>query len=68
MQSHNKKLLASDRCSAHLAPSVLMDGKANEVLLACGKNIHKESQPELSLLEELPGTFKAIFGGRAVVK
>lgn len=45
-----------------------MDGKANEVLLACGKNILKESQPELSLLEELPGTFKAIFGGRAAVK
>lgn len=45
-----------------------MDEKANEVLLACGKNILKESQPELSLSEELPGTFKAISGGRALVK
>lgn len=45
-----------------------MDGKANEVLLACGRNILKENQPELSLLEEVPGTFKAIFGGRVVVK
>lgn len=39
-----------------------MDGKANEVLLACGKNILKESQPELSLLEEVPGILKPFLG------
>jgi len=57
------KLLASERHGAHLAPSALMDGKVNEVLFACRKKICKASQPELTLSEGLPGTFKAIFGG-----
>lgn len=45
-----------------------MDGKVNEISFAYGKKICKESQPELTSLEGLLGTFRAIFGGRAVVK
>lgn len=43
-------------------------GKQTRFYLPVEKNICKEIRPELTSLERLSGTFKAIFGGRAVVK